>query len=56
MSTVTGEQKEMNVEMRYAQDTVNSIKVDIDNIVECTISATKIDANDQSFTYFYMEM
>ena len=37
MSTVTCKQKEMNVDMWYAQDTANSIKVDIHNIVECTI-------------------
>ena len=30
----------------YAQDTANSIKVDIDNIVECKIWATKIDGKD----------
>ena len=55
MSTVTCKQKEMNVDMWYVQDTANWIKIDI-QIVECTIWATKIDENNQSFTYFCMQM
>ena len=49
MSTVTCKQKEMNVDMWYEQDTANWIKVD-NQIVECTVWATKIDENNQSFT------